>query len=111
MGLKNWEAALTDIDAALASRQIASRHKKAISVGEAEMHLAKSTILKKLGRNAQAAQERMIGERNLAWLKTQRAGGYGPVKKPPTYARRGVPVGVYDDMLRRVRLALPGEGK
>ena len=111
MGLKDWEAALTDIDAALASRKSASRHKKAMSLGEAEMHLAKATILKKLGRNAEAEQERVTGERNLAWLTTQRSGGYGHVEKPPSYARGGVPVGVFDDMLKRVRLALPGEGR
>ena len=82
-----------------------------IANNAAEMHLAKAMILKKLGRPGEAEKERTIGERNLAWLKTQRSGGYGHVEKPPSYARGGVPVGVFDDMLKRIRLALPGEGK
>jgi hypothetical protein len=109
MGLKNWEAALSDIDAAMASRQGASRHKKAISLGEAEMHLAKSTILKKLGKDAEAAQERTTGEGHLAFLKTQRT--EGQTEKPPSYARWGVPVGVFDDFLKRIRLGLPDAEK
>ena len=110
MGLKDWEAALTDINAAIASRESASRHKKAMSLGEAEMHFAKATILKKLGRPGEAGEERMSAEQSFAWLKRQRPTS-GQTEKPPSYARNGVPVGVFDDMLRRVRLALPGEGK
>ena len=122
MGLNNWEAALTDIDAALSHRAAAARHKKALSLGEVEMHFAKSTILKKLGRDEEAEKERTIAEAGFAWLQAQApdsywlgkmqtgsSSGYG--EKPPSYARGGVPVGVYDDLLRRVRLALPGQGK
>ena len=109
MGLKNWEAALADIDAALAARKSASRHKKAMSLGEAEMHLAKAMILKKLGRDKEAEKERTIGERYQAWLGNQQSGGQ--TEKPPSYARGGVPVGVYDDFLKRIRVGLSGEGK
>ena len=52
--------------------------------------------------------ERMIAEQSFAWLKRQRPTS-GQTEKPPSYARGGVPVGVYDDLLRRVRLALPAE--
>ena len=99
-----------DIDAALASRKSVSRNKKMMTLGEAEMHFAKATILKKLGRPGEAGEERMIAEQSFAWLKRQRPTG-GQTEKPPSYARGGVPVGVYDDLLRRVRLGLPGEGK
>jgi hypothetical protein len=122
MGLNNWEAALTDIDAALSHRAAASRHKKALSLGEVEMHFAKSTILKKLGRDEDAEKEQTIAEEGFAWLEAQApdsywlgkmqpgsSSGYG--EKPPSYARLGVPVGVYDDFLKRIRLALPGEEK
>ena len=30
---------------------------------------------------------------------------------PPTYARNGVPAGVHDDLLKRVRLKLEGSGQ
>jgi hypothetical protein len=111
MGLNNWEAALTDIDAALSQRAADSRHKKAISLGEAEMHFAKSTILKKLGRDQEAAKERTTAEQYLTWLENQPSGDEGHVEKPPSYARYGVPVGVYDDFLKRIRVGLSGEGK
>ena len=122
MGLNDWKAALTDIDAALSHRAAASRNKKALSLGEVEMHFIKSTILKKLGRDKEAEKERTVAEEGFAWLETQApdsywlgrmqpgsSSGYG--EKPPSYARYGVPVGVYDDFLKRIRLALPGEGK
>ena len=73
------------------------------------MHLAKSTILKKLGRAEDAEKERTIAEDLLAWLGNKPDGGYG--ENPPTYARGGVPVGVYDDLLKRIRLALSGDVK
>ena len=111
MGLKDWAAALTDIDAAMTSRQSVSRNKKAMSLGQAEMHFAKSTILKKLGRDKEAEQERTTAEEQFTWLESQPSGDEGHVEKPPSYARYGVPVGVFDDLLKRIRLALPGEGK
>jgi hypothetical protein len=111
MGLKDWKAALTDIDAAMSARAAASRLKRQMSMGDVEMHLAKSTVLKKLGRDEDAAKERTIGEDLLAWLANNPDGGFGFGEKPPSYARGGVPVGVYDDLLKRIRLALPGEVK
>jgi len=111
MGLNNWEAALTDIDAALSQRAADSRHKRAISLGEAEMHFAKSTILKKLGRDEEAAKERTTAEQYNTWLENQPPDDEGHVEKPPSYARYGVPVGVYDDFLKRMRVGLSEEGK
>jgi len=122
MGLKNWEAALTDIDAALSHRAAASRNKSALSLGEVEMHFAKSTILKKLGRGREARKERTVAEEGFAWLEAQApdsywlgkmqpgsSSGYG--EKPPSYARYGVPVGVYDELLKRTRLKLEGSSQ
>ena len=104
MGLNDWKAALADIDAAMSARESASRNKRATSMGEAEMYLAKAMILKKLGRDREAKKEQRIGERQLAWLADQPTGGQ--TEKPPSYARYGVPVGVYDELLKRVRLKL-----
>jgi hypothetical protein len=111
MGLKDWKAALTDVDAAMAARSAASRLKRQMSMGDVEMHLAKSTILKKLGRDEDAQKEQTIGEDLLSWLAKNPDGALGFGEKPPTYARGGVPVGVYDNWLKRIRLALSGEVK
>jgi hypothetical protein len=109
MGLNDWDAALTDIDAAISAREIASKHYRSISLGEVEMHLAKSTILKKRGRDEEAEQERATAEEKRVWLGNKPPGGYG--ETPPSYARHGIPVGVYDELLKRIRLARWGEGK
>jgi hypothetical protein len=103
MGLGDWEAALTAIDAAIAERKRASRHAPRLSLGAVEMHLAKSTVLKRLGRDQDAGDELAIAERDLAWLETAPDATY-----PPSYARNGIPVGVYDDLLQRTRLRLEG---
>ena len=68
------------------------------------MHSVKAAILKKLGRSEEAANERALAERDLAWLEKVPDAEY-----PPSYARQGTPVGVYDDLLKTVRLALEGE--
>jgi len=104
MGLKHWEAALTDIDAAISERRRASRHGRSISQGNVEMHFVRATVLKKLGRAKEAGDERAIAERDLAWLANA-----PPPEYPPSYARNGVPVGVYDDLLKRVRLRMEGK--
>jgi len=106
MGLKDWAAALSDIDAAMSARAAASRLKRQMSLGDVEMHLAKSAILKQLGRDEEAEKERTTGEDLLAWLADNPGGGLAFGEKPPSYARGGVPVGVYDDLLKRIRLAL-----
>mgnify|MGYP000996071071 CR=1 FL=1 len=117
MGLNNWEAALTDINAALSHRAAGSRNKDALSLGEVEMHFAKSTILKKLGRDVEAEKERTIAEQGFAFLEAQAPDSYWLGKmqtgssssygeKPPSYARYGVPVGVYDELLKSIRLKL-----
>ncbi len=101
MGLNNWQAALTAIDAAIAERKRASRHGARLSLGTVEMHFAKSTVLKRLGRGQEAENERAVAERDLAWLERAPEAKY-----PPSYARNGIPVGVYDDLLKKVRSAL-----
>ena len=106
MGLNDWDAALTAIDAAIAERKRSSRHAPRLSHGEVEMHFARATVLKELGLEQDSADERAIAERGLAWLKTA-----PDAKYPPSYARNGIPVGVYDDLLRRVRLGLGGEAR
>jgi len=101
MGLKDWEGALKDIEAAQARLRKASHYGALVHCGSAEMHLAKAAILKKLGRAQDAAEVQETGEKELAWLAL-------PIEKhhPPSYARMGVPVWVYTDLLKRVRLGL-----
>jgi len=103
MGLNNWDAALTEIDAAIVARKRASHHAPRLSLGTVEMHFAKSTVLKRLGRDREAREERAVAERDLAWLENAPEAKY-----PPSYARNGIPVGVYDELLKKVRLALAG---
>jgi len=103
VGLNNWEAALTAIDAAIAERKRASRYGARLSLGTVEMHFAKSTVLKRLGRDREAEDERAVAERDLAWLEKA-----PDAKYPPSYARNGIPVGVYDELLKKVRSALEG---
>ena len=103
MGLNNWQAALTAIDAAIAERKRASHYGARLSFGTVEMHFAKSTVLKRLGRDREAGDEWAVAERDLALLKKSSDAEY-----PPSYARNGIPVGVYDDLLKKVRSALEG---
>jgi len=103
MGLKEWGAALTAIDAAIAQRKKASHYAARASLGSVEMHFAKSTVLKRLGRDREAGEEQAIAERDLVWMEKAPMAKY-----PPSYARNGIPVGVYDDLLKKVRSALEG---
>ncbi|MHC4252046.1 MAG: hypothetical protein ACYS9X_23250, partial [Planctomycetota bacterium] len=85
MGLKKWEAALVDINAAI-------DHHRRFSVGNtfhckrvSEMELVKAKILEKLGRTAEAEAER---EKAAA----------------PTFEHPRIPFGLYgnDPLLRRL---------
>jgi hypothetical protein len=108
MGLNDWGSALSDIDAALSSREAASRHGRSLSIGEVEMHLAKATILQKLVRDEDAETERTTAGEKLTWLRNNPPPGdyAGTI---PAYATAGVPVGVYDDWLKRIRLRVEGK--
>jgi hypothetical protein len=101
MGLKDWEGALKDIEAAQTQLGRQSRHGVRVHQGSAEMHLVRTAILKNLGRAKEAADELETGEKELAWLAK-------PIEKyyPPSYARNGVPVWVYTDLLKSVRLKI-----
>ena len=89
------------IDAAIAERKRASHYGARLSLGTVEMHFAKATVLERLGRDREAGDERAAAERDLALLERAPEAKY-----PPSYARNGIPVGVYDELLKKVRSAL-----
>ena len=100
MGLKEWDAALTHVAAALDRRFSDYVTGMCKCHGVVEMYRTKATILEKLGRGneAQVARRRADAE------KVPHA------RRAPFYARAGVPVGVYYDWLKRIRLARWGGG-
>jgi tetratricopeptide (TPR) repeat protein len=100
MGLKDWNAALAQIDAALKERLAKHRSSRCKCHGVVEMYLAKATILEKLGRGQDAAEQRRLA-----------AGETLPHVKGNREASQGVPVGVYYDWLKRIRLKLEERGK
>jgi tetratricopeptide (TPR) repeat protein len=96
MGIGDWNKALVAIDAALDQRK--NDFKSAICKchGLVEMYLTKATILDKLDRGSEAKLARLEADaENLPHSKL-----------PPGLARTGVPIGVYYDWLKRVRLGL-----
>ena len=101
MGLKEWAAALTHVAAALDRRFADYDTGICRCHGVVEMYLTKATILEKLGRGNEA----QVARRQADAEKVPHA------KYTPFYAHGGVPVGVYYDWLKRIRLALSGEGK
>ena len=61
VGLKNWQAALADIDAAIAAHQAVFNYAKPCTCQYvAEMRLVRATILDQLGRKEEAQAERKI---------------------------------------------------
>jgi hypothetical protein len=101
MGRKDWQSALTAVDAALNRRindfsgGICKCH------GVVEMYLTKATILEKLGRSQDAAEAKQQAARQTL----------PHAKLPPGIARKGVPVGVYYSWLKLIRLDLEAKDK
>lgn len=97
MGLKDWEAALEAITSAISSRQAANRSGICACHGLVEMLLTQATILERLGRG-DAADE----ARDLASQEVLPHSAF-----PPGEAFRvGVPVGVFYDRLKQIRLEM-----
>lgn len=100
VGLRQWEAALTEIDKAIAKRRDNFKSAMCKCHGVVEMLLTKATILEKLDRQREENQARReAAAENLPHSKL-----------PPGLARQGVPVGVYYDWLKQIRLGME-EGK
>lgn len=96
MGLEDWEEALTQIDAAIQQRKIDFKVGMCKCHGIVEMLLTKAIILDKLDRRRQAAEaRRLAAAENLPHAKIA-----------PVMARSGVPLGVYYDWLKEIRLGL-----
>ena len=101
MGLKDWNAALIEIDAAITQRLNDFGESTCRCHGVVEMRLTKATILDKLGRAKEAQAERRLA-----------AGETRPHAAAPTNIEKsGVPVGVFYDRLKRIRLARWGKEK
>ena len=101
MGLKDWKAAQVEIDAAIAQRRKDFRGNTCKCHGVVEMLLTKAIILDKLGRakEAQAARQLAAGETRPHAAATS------------NIEKSGVPVGVFYDRLKRIRLARWGKEK
>lgn len=99
MGLREWKTALTEIDAAINQRRDDFKSAMCKCHGVVEMLLTKATILEKLGRGQEAKLERSRAV----------AESLPHSKLPPGEARLGVPVGVYYDWLKQIRLTLEKE--
>lgn len=96
MALAQWQQALTDVDAATEQRIKDFASRPCVCHGMVELLLTKAMILDHLGRGREAAAQREASTRHT-------------VPHPllaPGVARQGVPVGVYYERLKQVRLAL-----
>jgi hypothetical protein len=96
MGLKDWTSALKETDQAIAGRQSRFRGGVCKCHGLVEMYLTKATILDKLGRDREAKEQRAKAKQETLPHAKWAAG---------EAFRIGVPVGVYYDWLKRIRLA------
>jgi len=101
MGLKDWKAALVEIDAAITQRREDFDENTCRCHGVVEMRLTKAIILDKLGRAKEAQAERQLA-----------TGETRPHAAAPTRIEKsGVPVGVFYGRLKRMRLARWGKEK
>jgi tetratricopeptide (TPR) repeat protein len=101
MGLKDWNSALGEIDKAIEKRKDDFKSSICKCHGLVEMFLTKAAILDKLGRDREAKIERSrAGEEQLPHSKL-----------PPEIAWAGVPLGVYYDTLKRLRLKFDKDAK
>ncbi|MDT8391219.1 MAG: hypothetical protein RRC34_12000 [Lentisphaeria bacterium] len=96
MGLGDWQAALTQIDAAIQQREMDFNSSMCKCHGIVEMLLTKATILEKMDRQREAGIARNRAEKETI----------PHAKLPPGLARQGVPLGVYYDWLKQIRLGL-----
>lgn len=96
MGLKNWEAALTTIDEAVAKRMIPGRCK---CHGVVEILLTKAMILDQLKRDDEAKATRALAEQETQPHAVSSSGAAFKV---------GIAGGVYYDWLKRIRLSVEG---
>jgi len=94
MGLKDWEAALTTIETAIAQRMVPGRCK---CHGVVEMLLTKAMILDQLKRGDEA-----MATRSLATQETQTH----PAIPSGAAFKVGIAGGVYYDRLKRIRLGM-----
>jgi hypothetical protein len=101
MGLKDWNAALVEIEAALKRRiEDFDATKPCSCHGTVEIRLTKAFILEKLGQAKEAE-----AERELAAAPTIPHHYF-----PLGIERMGVPIGVYYDRLKKIRLAQVDSG-
>jgi hypothetical protein len=96
MGLKNWEAALTTIDEAVAQRMVPGRCK---CHGVVEILLTKAMILDQLKRGDEAKATRALAEQETQPHAVNPSGAAFKV---------GIAGGVYYDWLKRIRLSIEG---
>jgi hypothetical protein len=101
MGLKDWSAALVEIDAAITQRLKDFGGDTCKCHGVVEMRLTKAIILDKLARANEAQAERLLA---LGETRPHAAA-------PTNIEKSGVPVGIFYDRLKRLRLAHWGKKK
>jgi tetratricopeptide (TPR) repeat protein len=94
MGLKDWEVALATIDTAISQRMVPGRCK---CHGAVEMLLTKAMILDQLKRSDEAKATLALAEQETQPHAVSPSGAAFKV---------GVPVGVYYDWLKRIRLGM-----
>ena len=101
MGLTDWKAALVEIDAAITQRRRDFDENTCKCHGVVEMRLTKAIILDRLGRAKEAQAERQLAAGETRQHATA----------PTNIEKSGVPVGVFYDRLKRIRLARWGDEK
>ena len=97
MALKDCDSALKEVDVAIEARTKGARGGLCKCHGVVEMYLTKASILEELGRSAEAKVARELADREQIPHAKWAAG---------EAFRLGVPVGVYYDWLKEIRLNL-----